>query len=78
MTEHGSKRMMIALDTGTGNVVKVEDENRNEATRVDSKELEGIYQSKNGFKYVGSILHVHSSPGCLYFVLGGWGWKICF
>ena len=78
MTESGSKRMMITLDTETGKVVKVEDENLKEATRVDSKELEGIYQSKDGFKYVGLILHAHSSPGCLYFVLGGWGWKICF
>jgi len=63
MTKGGSKHMKIKVETATGKVVKVVDENGNEATRVDLKELEEIYQSKDGFKYVGSILHAHSSPG---------------
>ncbi len=70
--------MVITLDTETGKVVKAVDENGNEATRVDPKELEGIYQSKDGFKYIGMILHAESSPGCAYLIIGGWGFKICW
>jgi len=69
--------MMITLDTETGKAVKVVDENGNEATRVDPKEIDKIYHSREGFKYVGSILHAHSSPGCVYFIIGGWYFKIC-
>jgi len=63
MTKGGSKHMKIKVETETGKVVKVVDENGNEATPVDPNELEKIYQSKGGLKYVGVILHTHSSPG---------------
>ena len=77
MTKGGSKNMKIKVETETGKVVKVVDENGNEATPVDPKEIEKIYQSKDGFKYVGSILHAESSPGCSYYFFGGRFFRIC-
>ena len=78
MTKGGSKHMKMKVETGTGKVVKVVDENGNEATPVDPEEIEKIYQSKDGFKYVGSILHAHSSPGCVYYFIGGYAYKFCY
>ena len=77
MTKGGSKQMIITADTETGKVVSVVDENGNQATRVDPKELDKIYESQDGFKFVGTILHAESSPGCFYLILGGWPFKIC-
>jgi hypothetical protein len=77
MEERGSKHMVITVETETGRVVKVVDENGNEATRVDAEEIDKIYHSEDGFKYVGTILHAESSPGCAYLVIAGWGFRIC-
>ena len=63
MTKGGSKHMKITVETTTGNFIEVADEKGNKATPVDPKELEEIYKSEDGFKYVALILHAHSSPG---------------
>lgn len=78
MTEAGSKQMIITVDTKTGKVVKVVDENGNEATRVGPERLEKIYNSEDGFKYVGSILHAHASPECVYIIVAGYAFVICY
>ena len=77
MTERGSKQMIITADTETGKVVSVTDENGNQATKLDCRDLDKIYEGKDGFKYVGTILYAHESPGCFYVILGGWPFKIC-
>ena len=79
MTKGGSKHMIITVDTQTGKVVEpVVDEKGRKATRVDPKKIGEIYRSEEGFKYVGTILHAHSSPGCAYLELGGTWYVICF
>ncbi len=80
MTMSGSKsqRAIITVETETGNVAKVVDENGNKATKLTPEELHKIYESQEGLKYVGTILHSHSSPGCIYIIIGGWAFKICF
>jgi hypothetical protein len=78
MTKSGSKHMKIKLDTATGKMVEVVDENGNPATPLNQAEIDRIYQSPDGFKYVGVILHAESSPRCIYLVLGGTGYRICW
>lgn len=63
MSKSGSKYMKIKIETETGKVVKVKDENNNPPTEMTLGELEQIYQSPDGIKYVGTILYAHSSPG---------------
>jgi hypothetical protein len=77
MTKSGSQHMKIKVDTATGKKVKVIDEHGSAATPVTQAEIDQIYQSPNGFKYVGVIRHSESSPGCVYVVLSGTGYKIC-
>ena len=77
MSKSGSKYMKIKINTETGEVVKIRDENNNKATKVDPTEMEQISQSQ-GFKHVGTILHAHSSPGCIYLIIGGWAWVVCW
>jgi len=60
--ESKSKHMIITVETKTGKTVKVVDKNDNDATEVDPKEIEEIYNSDAGFKHVGLVLHAHSSP----------------
>jgi len=77
MKKGGSKYMKIKLETATGNVVKVVDENGKKAKKVTQTALQQIYQSKNGVKHVGTILHTHSSPGCITVVIAGKAFKLC-
>ena len=71
--------MIIKVDTQTGKIViPPEDESGNQATQVSQQEIDEIYQKKNGFKHVGTILHAHSSPYCVYINIAGWWYKICF
>jgi hypothetical protein len=82
MTEAGSKseHMIIIVETATGKVIEpVLDEHGNEATEVTPQKLEDISLSQAGFKYVGTILHAHSSPGCVYLILpSGRRVKVCY
>jgi len=76
MAQKQRKYMKLKISTETGEVVKKVDEHDVDADPVDPAEIQQIYQSP-GFKHVGTILHTHSSPGCVYVVIGGWGFKIC-
>jgi hypothetical protein len=76
MTKGGSKYFKIKIDADTGEIVKKVDENNNPATQVTQQEMDQIYQNQ-GFKHVATILHTHSSPGCVYVKIGGWAYKIC-
>lgn len=77
MTERGSKQMIIKGDTETGKIISIEDENGSSATKLESQDLDELYEAKDGFKYVGTILWSHESPGCFWVILGGWPFRIC-
>jgi len=77
MTKSGSKYFKIKINTDTGEVVKKGDEKGNDATEITQAELQQVYQSKAGVQHVGTILHAHSSPGCVYIVIGGRVFRIC-
>ena len=77
MKKGGSKYMIIKLETATGNVVEMVDENGKKAKKVTQKAMQQIYQSKKGFKHVATILHSHSSPGCVYVSMGSLIFKLC-
>jgi len=78
MTKGGSKKMKIKVKTETGEVIEVVDENNKKATKVDPAEIQQIYQSQNGFKFVGLILHAESNPRCVYYVYGGDVYRLCY
>jgi hypothetical protein len=71
------KHMKIKLDVETAKLVKVVDDYETDAVQVTQAEIEQIYQSPNGFRYIGTILHSKNSPGCMYFFIGGNIYKIC-
>jgi hypothetical protein len=75
-TKRGPKYMKIKISTETGDVVEKVDENNNPATQLTPAELQQLYNTKNP-SHIGTILHTHSSPGCVYIVMGGYGFKIC-
>lgn len=64
MTKGGSKKMKIKAKIDTGEIEKVMHDNQNEepGDPVTEDEIRQIYES-GGFRYVGLILHAHSSPG---------------
>ena len=78
MGQSGIKEMTIAVEGQTGNFIKVVDEKGVEATPVDPEELQRIYASKDGFRYVALMLHAHASPGCVYYFIAGRWYKICW
>ena len=67
MANGGSKHMRIEIDSTTGKVVNVTDEKGKKPKKVDQEKIKKIYDSPNGFRYLGSILYAHSSPGCVYY-----------
>ena len=76
--ENGSKYMIIKVDTESGRVVEPpEDEKGQKAEEVSPAMFDEIYNSNIGFKYVATILHAHSSPGCIYIRIGGKLFRIC-
>ena len=77
MTKGGSKKMKIKVKTDTGDLDRVTDENNNEATEMTADEVEQLYQNPAGVKHVGTILHAHSSPGCVYYFYRGRYYKVC-
>ncbi len=78
MEEKGKARYMnIKVETESGKVLDIVDEHGNKPEKVDPDTLEKITRSDNGFKHIGLLLHSHSSPGCVYYVSGGWAYRIC-
>ena len=77
MPQNQRKYMKLKISTETGEIVKNVDEHNVSADPVDPAELQQIYQSK-GFKHVGTILHTHSSPGCIIVVILGIPFMICW
>jgi hypothetical protein len=75
-TKSGPKYMKIKISTETGDVVEKADENNNPATHLTPAQLQQLYNTQNP-RHIGTILHTHSSPGCVYLVIGGWGFRIC-
>ena len=76
MAQGGSKFFKLKINTETGQIVKKVDENNNPATQVSQQEIDDIYQNQ-GFKHVATILHSHSSPGCVYISMGSLTFKLC-
>jgi hypothetical protein len=76
MKKDSSKYIKIKVETESGNIVKIKDENENDAIEVSEQELREIQQSPNT-RQVAEILHTHSSPGCIYVVIRGWVRKVC-
>ena len=78
MGNDGNKKMKIKVKKATGEMVELKDDDGTPGVPVTQQELDQIYQSPEGFKFVGVMLHTHSSPGCFYIVSGGWAYKICW
>jgi hypothetical protein len=73
-----SKAMIVTVETKTGKIVKVVDEYGRKPKEISPTSLEKIYRSRPGFKYVATILHTHSSPGCVVIIIGGRPYLICW
>ena len=80
MADGKGKKMKIKVRTDNGKhdpVVGIDDNNEDvEPVEVSSEDMEEIHNDK-GFKHVGVILYAKSSPGCVYFVVGGRAFRIC-
>jgi hypothetical protein len=78
MAQGGSKKIKIKVKTENGEVDQISDNSDNDATPVTPQELIDIYQSPNGFKYVGVILHAVTNPRCVYVITAsGRAVKVC-
>ena len=76
MTQGDTKKVKLKVKKTGGEIVDVTDISNIPGTPVTQVQLETIYQNQ-GFKHVGVILYAESSPGCYYFVFGGYAFKIC-
>ena len=80
MTQDGPVEIILKVDRATGTLIEVRKTNEVEIEFVDPEEAGKIYKSKDGFRYVVTLLHAHSSPGCIWYfdpVLKKWV-RICW
>ena len=81
-----AKYMKIKVKAETGLTVKVVGNDGNSEVEpdemapqdLDPDQLEQMYKGLGGYKYVGVVLHSHSSPGCVIYCSGGKCYKICY
>ena len=74
----GSKEFKIKVKKLSGEIEEVLHGNNNPSDPVTQAELDQIYQSQNGFRYVGMILYAQTNPTCIYVRTGGTARKICY
>lgn len=77
MEEISSRYINIKLEMETGRMVEIVDENGKKADPVSQAEIITIYESDIGFKHIGTILHTHSSPGCVTVKIAGKAFRLC-
>ena len=68
--------MILKLDRATGTLKEARGKDTKEIIPepVRPEIIERIYKSKNGFRYVVTLLHAHSSPGSIYYWDPVQGW----
>lgn len=79
MAGGGAKKMKIKVRTDNGKhdpVIGIDGPTEIQPEELTPEQMEEIYQNQ-GFKHVGVILYAKSSPGCVYFVVGGRAFRIC-
>ena len=74
-TKSGSKYFKIKINTETGEVFEKLDQNNKPAKELTPQELQQVYIK--GPIHIGEILFTHSSPGCVYIVVGGKAYEVC-
>jgi hypothetical protein len=73
----GSKYIKITISTETGQLVKVTNENEQQADQLTPAELQQIFQNQAPLK-IGEIFYTHSSPGCVIIVMFGSPYLVCY
>ena len=71
-------KMRIDFETGDidiKNEVKADDPGGSEQ-ELTQQEINDLLQGPH--KFIGQLIHTHSSPGCVTYILGGRAIKICY
>ncbi len=64
------KLLVITVEIDTGKVVSVVPTNGAKKEAISKKDFDDLYNSKDGFRYIGSLLFNHSKAGCIYWING--------
>lgn len=67
MTQDGPVEIILKVERATGTLIQARVKNKDDFETVDPEEIEKIYNSRDGFRYVVTLLHAHSSPGSIYY-----------
>ena len=68
-------KIRIDFETGQVDEVKAHDPGGSEK-ELTQQELDDLLQGPH--QYIGKLVHTHSSPGCVTYILGGWAVQICY
>jgi hypothetical protein len=79
----GSKKkwIKIRIDFETGDIdvkneVKPHDSGHTKEEELSPAQVNQLLQGPH--KFIGQLIHTHSSPGCVTYILGGRAIKICY
>jgi hypothetical protein len=78
MAKTNTNRTTITLALENGKIVNVKGEDGAKVTEGTLKEIEKVFRSKTGFRYVTTMLYDEQPRMCCYWILIGGKWvKIC-
>ena len=58
----------VVVDLDTGKLQKISVCGDGTQRNISAERLADIFNGERQFRYVGTILHSHSSPGCVYWI----------
>jgi hypothetical protein len=70
------KHLKIWINTETGELIDIKDQDNKPAKKLTPAQLQQIYQNQTPLE-IGKILYTQSSPGCVTVVILGWPFQIC-
>ena len=72
------RKIKFEIDFETGEVVDVKGHDPNPISEKELNQAEIDQLLQGEYKDIGKIVHTHSSPGCVTYILGGYAVQICY
>ena len=72
------RKIRIEIDFENGKIAKVNPHSPGHISRTKLTPTEINELLQDPHRFIGQIVHTHSSPGCVTYILGGDAVKICY
>ena len=78
MNDSGAKYVTFKVNAMSGVIESVIPDDKQKEIEPRADALKNIQEGETGFRFVTTILHSHSSPGCVYYFYRGRWYMVCY